>query len=175
MFLSWQLNDVWCGWVRGMHHGNVYKSILNQILTGLNSEPHQATRRIDKSWSKNHWLKKVSSFWTQILFKCNRNVSISQADKTWYSVCTHIICNNNFTCLSVVRVHVSGLPEEVGERRPLSPSPDTRASEFIWEDKSVHPMQWKLNQANSEFVGNWVAIESQRIKQYYYHFLKKNH
>ena len=26
-------------------------------------------------------------------------------------------------------------------------------------------MQWKLNQANSEFVGNWVAIESQRIKQ----------
>lgn len=128
MFLSWQLNDVWCGWVRGMHHGNVYKSILKQILTGLNSEPHQATRRIDKSWSKNHWLKKVSSFWTQILFKCNRNVSISQADKTWYSVCTHIICKNNFTCLSVVRVHVSGLPEGVGERRPLSSSPDIRAS-----------------------------------------------
>lgn len=111
-----------------MHHGNVYKSIVNQILTGVNSEPHQATRRMDKSWSKNHWLKKVSSFWTQILFKCNRNVFLLQADKTWYSVCTHIICKNNFTCLSVVQVHVSGLPEGVGERRPLSSSPDIRAS-----------------------------------------------
>ena len=52
-----------------------------------------------------------------------------------------------------------------------------RFHRFISEDTSVllFIQKWKLilGQANCEFVDNWAAIESRRIKQFVITFLKK--